>query len=405
MNANEREYPWPMVSLGSVLEQYREYIDKPESRVYKKLSVKLYGKGVVLDAPADGANLRMKKHQIARAGQVILSEIWGKKGAIGFVPPEGEGALCTSHFFLFDIRPDKAIHGWLDAIFRSNFLASSLDAEAHGTTGYAAIRPNQFLSMEIPLPPLPEQKRIVAKVQSLTSKIDEARELREQCATRNAALCAAAEMRLWPDTCLTDAPTLEDVTTVLSRGRQSEQGESEHYLIKTQHVQMGHYRETDLRLSDRAASRVSDELLVQRDDILIACSAAGCLGRVAWCNETRTASCDTHVAIARPDPARVLPEYLYAYLRGAQGQYQLRSREKGDWQREKIGFRLTELNVNDMRRVPVFVPDMGTQKRLVSASAALYRQIDDLNSRATDTERMLDALSPSVLDSAFKGEL
>jgi type I restriction enzyme S subunit len=284
-------------------------------------------------------------------------------------------------------------------------LASYLDAEARGTTGYAAIRPKQFLSMKIPLPPLPEQKRIVAKVQSLTSKLDEAREIREQSLTHTAALCAAAEMRLWPDTCLTDAPTLDEVTTVLSRGRQSEQGESEHYLIKTQHVQMGRYRKTDLRLSDRAASRVSDDLLVQRGDILIACSAAGCLGRVAWCDETRTASCDTHVAIARPHPARVLPEYLYAYLRGAQGQYQLRSREKGDWQREKIGFRLTELNVNDMRRVPVFVPDTETQRQLVSASAALQRRIDDLNSRATDTERMLDALPPSILDSAFKGEL
>jgi hypothetical protein len=36
--------------------------------------------------------LKMKRHQLAKAGQVILSEIWRKKGAIGFVPLEGEGA-------------------------------------------------------------------------------------------------------------------------------------------------------------------------------------------------------------------------------------------------------------------------------------------------------------------------
>lgn len=104
---------WPEVALGEVLTQYREYIDVPQPREYLKLSVRLYGKGVVLDAPADGTTLKMKRHQLAKPGQVILSEIWGKKGAIGFVPPEGTGALCTSHFFLFDVDRSKLDPGWL----------------------------------------------------------------------------------------------------------------------------------------------------------------------------------------------------------------------------------------------------------------------------------------------------
>jgi hypothetical protein len=78
---------WPTVALGEVLTQYVEYIEAPESRMYPKLSVKLYGRGVVLDTPADGSTLKMQRHQLAKAGQVILSEIWGKKGAIGIVPP------------------------------------------------------------------------------------------------------------------------------------------------------------------------------------------------------------------------------------------------------------------------------------------------------------------------------
>src|SRR5450759_3989163 len=123
---------WPKVRLGEVLTHCQKYIDSPEARVYSKLSVKLYGKGVVLDAPADGAVLKMKRHQLARAGQVILSEIWGKKGAIGFVPPEGDGALCTSHFFLFDINHDRVLPGWLAAIFRANYLEEQLAGGAFG---------------------------------------------------------------------------------------------------------------------------------------------------------------------------------------------------------------------------------------------------------------------------------
>ena len=42
---------WPKVKLGDVLLQDTNYIDAPKAREYPKLSVKLYGKGVVLDTP------------------------------------------------------------------------------------------------------------------------------------------------------------------------------------------------------------------------------------------------------------------------------------------------------------------------------------------------------------------
>src|ERR1035441_63736 len=179
---------WTKVTLGEVLTHYQSYIDSPEPRLYPKLSVRLYGKGAVLDTPAEGAILKMKRHQLAKVGQVILSEIWGKKGAIGFVPPEGEGALCTSHFFLFDVHTDRLDPRWLQAIFDANYLQEQLDEEAKGTTGYAAVRPKILLACEIPLPPLAEQRRIVARIEELAAKIEEARTLRHQAAEEAEAL-------------------------------------------------------------------------------------------------------------------------------------------------------------------------------------------------------------------------
>src|SRR5438128_1484814 len=172
--------PWPTVQLGDVLTHYTEYIEAPEPREYRKLSVKLYGKGVVLDAPVDGTVLKMKRHQLAKAGEVILSEIWGKKGAIGFVPLEGEGALCTSHFFLFDACEHKLDRRWLRAMFDANYLQEQLDAKAKGTTGYAAVRPKILLACKIPLPPLAEQRRVLARIEELADQIHEANTLRQR---------------------------------------------------------------------------------------------------------------------------------------------------------------------------------------------------------------------------------
>lgn len=170
----------PTAPLAKALRQNQEYIGTPEPRLYKKLSVKLYGRGVVLDTPADGATLKMQKHQLAKPGQVIVSEIWGKKGALGIVPHEGEGALCTSHFFLFDLDHEAAAPEWIRLILDSNYLEEQLDGQARGTTGYAAVRPKHFLAAMIPFPSLSEQKRIATKVQESLVALDRAAALYAQ---------------------------------------------------------------------------------------------------------------------------------------------------------------------------------------------------------------------------------
>jgi len=170
---------WPVVKLGEVLDQDLDFVTDLEPGIYKKLSVKLYGKGVLPDKPVEAHAVRMKKHQIAKEGQVIVSEIWAKKGAIGIVPPNGSGALCTSHFYLFNRKPERVMEGWLRYLFIANFLEPQLSAEARGTTGYASVRPRHFLQCEVPLPSLDEQQRIVAKLDKVAALVEERRKVTE----------------------------------------------------------------------------------------------------------------------------------------------------------------------------------------------------------------------------------
>ncbi len=55
------------------------------------------------------------------------------------------------------------------SIFKANYLQDQLDAEAKGTTGYAAVRPKNLLPAKIPLPPFPEQRRIVSHIEELAA--------------------------------------------------------------------------------------------------------------------------------------------------------------------------------------------------------------------------------------------
>ena len=71
-----------------------------------------------------------------------------------------------------------------------------MDSEAKGTTGYAAVRPKHLLAAKIPLPPLPEQRRIVARIEELAAKIEEARGLRRQATEEAASFVSSLHLSL-----------------------------------------------------------------------------------------------------------------------------------------------------------------------------------------------------------------
>ena len=397
--------PWPQVKLGDVLHRTTQTVAPVADVEYREITVRLWGKGVIERGRVMGADCSGRRF-VAKPGQFIASRIDARNGAMGIVPDSLGGALVTNDFPLFepdDERIDPRFLGWLS---RTKGFVELCQRVSEGTTNRVRLKEDRFLALEIALPPLAEQRRLVARIEEFSEWIRDARHLRATANGEAEDLMAAAEMQVWPDAALVGAPTLVEVCSFLGRGRESQQGESHHYLIKTQHVQQKRYVPTLMRLAPERAARIKPEAVAQNGDILVACSAAGCLGRVArFQDDGKTASTDTHVAIARARPDVISRDYLYAYLSGAQGQRQLRSRERGDWLREKVSFRLTELNMNDLRQVPVSVPPLAEQHRIVGELDGLRGEVDALARLQTETAAELDAMLPAILDRAFKDKL
>lgn len=385
---------WLMVPLGEVLTQYQEYIESPELRIYPKLSVKLYGKGVSLDAPADGTTLKMKRHQIAKAGQVILSEIWGKKGAIGFVPIDGDGALCTSHFFLFDVRCDKIDPKWLQAIFSANYLQGQLDAEAKGTTGYAAVRPKHLLAAKIPLPPLSEQKRIVARLEELAAKIEEARGLRLQSVAEAEALLLSsgdAAFKLskgWVEACVGDF--CEQPQYGYTASAKAEPVGPK--MLRITDIQDGKVDWDSVPFCD---CHKPEQYLLQNDDIVFARTGAttGKSFLIRECPEAVFASYLIRLRVQK----LVTVDYLYQYFQTPSYWAQITDTKKGTGQP----------NVNGKKLANILVPiaPFEEQRLIVAHLDGLQAKVDALKRLQAETSAELNAMLPSVLDRALKGEL
>jgi type I restriction enzyme S subunit len=197
--SGRREHPWPRVPLGELLCKSGEAVALQVDKTYKEITVRLWGRGVALRGERLGGDIAGKTRNVVRRRQFVFSRIDARNGAFGLVPDELDGAVVSSDFPVFNMNEDRLIPEFLDLYAKRRSFAEEARRVSKGTTNRVRLREDGFYRLTIPLPPLPEQKRIVAKVQSLASKIDEARELREGAAAEAAVLIRAASRRLFGD--------------------------------------------------------------------------------------------------------------------------------------------------------------------------------------------------------------
>ena len=63
------------------------------------------------------------------------------------------------------------------------------------------------------------------------------------------------------------------------------------------------------------------------------------------------------------------------------------------------------VNATTLKKLPIQLPDLHSQKSIVAELDALQAKIDALSALQAETAAELDAMLPAVLDKAFKGDL
>lgn len=166
--------PWPAVALGEVLSHRKDFIIVDDNQRYKRCRVQLHAKGIVLRDVLLGLDIKTKRQQVCKTGEFLVAEIDAKMGGFGMVPDFLDGAIVSSHYFLFETDDATLDKKFLDYFCRSERFRGQV--EAQGSTNYAAIRPADVLGYEIPLPSLAEQQTIVARLDQLADKVRQVNE-------------------------------------------------------------------------------------------------------------------------------------------------------------------------------------------------------------------------------------
>ncbi len=170
---------WNKVKLGEVLCRVKDDITIEDNTSYKQITVRLNHKGVILRGLKNGIEIKSKQF-IAKTGNLIISGIDARNGAVGIVPEELNGAVVTNDFLLYDCNNLKLSTEYIAELLKTEYFDNELKKASEGTTNRVRLQKDKFLKIEIPLPPLSEQLTIVAKLENATAKLKQIKQLRAE---------------------------------------------------------------------------------------------------------------------------------------------------------------------------------------------------------------------------------
>ena len=172
---------WPSTTLGDVLIKNEKMVSLSPSEQYREVTVRLWGKGVVLRQVVRGSEIAAERRFQVRKDQFILSRIDARNGAMGLVPEELDGAIVTNDFPTFETRTTKLIPAFLGWLSKTPAFVDMCVRASEGTTNRVRLKEDRFLGLNIPLPPLDEQRRIVARIDRFAGMVGEAHQLASDC--------------------------------------------------------------------------------------------------------------------------------------------------------------------------------------------------------------------------------
>ncbi len=188
---------WTMTTIGQVvLKKVEQHVPSGSGTIrYIDIGSVDNAAKIITEAKSiSAATAPSRARQKVTAGDVLVSMTRPNLNAVALVPPDLSGATASTGFDV--LRPTSAVlSDWLFLHVRSRRFVGAMTTLVQGAL-YPAVRPSNIRNFPIPLPPLPEQRRIVARLEALEARSRRARaklaEVPAQLAQARQSLLAAA---------------------------------------------------------------------------------------------------------------------------------------------------------------------------------------------------------------------
>jgi type I restriction enzyme S subunit len=389
---------WPNVRLGEVLTERKE-VPSPSDLMLGR--IKILGK-IAFDTGR--IHLRTGGETktgmiLIRPGDLVVSGINAAKGAIAvYGTDNAEPVAATIHYGSYIPKQERVIIEYLWWLLRSRFFQDLLLEYVPGGIK-TELKSKRFLPIPVPLPPLAEQRRIVARIEELAARIHEAQGLRQQAADEAEALVGAQlSCRFQVLATQLSVAELEELTSYIVDGpHQTPQylppGIAGIPFVTVKNMVTGKLDFSELNyISEEDHHLFTKRCKPERGDILYSKDGAT-RGRACYINTDREFSFFVSVALIKPLREKLEGRYLVHLLNSNWIKDRMADKSRGDM--------IPHIVLREIRSFPVPLASLSEQRRIVAELDILQAEVNALKRLQAESAAELDALLPSILDRAF----
>ncbi len=422
---------WAETELGAVLDLANGFAFKPSHWGKTGLPIIRIQNLNNPDAPFNYYSGSLPERVRVRNGDLLFAWSGTPGTSFGAHIWHGGDAWLNQHIFRvgFDLR-------LFDKSFLMHAINQNLDryiAQAHGGAGLAHITKGMFEESQLQLAPLPEQKRIVGKLEVLQKKLGDCQKRAQRIPSflrrfRQSVLAAACSGRLtasWREEHKKEIKSSVQVQTLRDSSIDRIVGTPDEWTWATMNsvcdpnrsicygvIKLGPPHEHGvpcLRTSDvkplridtknvkRIAPVLSDQFartILRGGEVLV--NVRGTLGGVAVVPiSLKGWNISREVAVVPVGPTN--PDYIAYWIASLAAQNWLTSVVKG------VAY--SGINIEDLRRLPIALPLPAEQDEIVRRVKNLFALADKIEARYEMVKQQVDRLPQSILAKAFCGEL
>lgn len=389
---------WTSIALEQILIRSNDWIDIEPCQVYKQVTVKMWGKGIELRNEILGSEIAASKRLKVHPKQFILSRIDARHGAFGLIPDELEGAVVTNDFPVFNLNQELLLPEFLNWLSKTAGFVDICRAASEGTTNRIRLKEDRFLKTEIILPPIAEQRRIVARIEEVAAKIEEARGLRKRAIDLIEIVFISVLKKIREEISSNYQKQRISTLTQVSSGGTPSRNNPDFWngsipWIKTGELLDGDIYGAEEYITSSALSNTGAKLF-PKNTILIAMygqgQTRGRTGRLMIEAATNQAC-----AAILPKPSLIEPRFLQYWLRSLyfEMREQYRDGAQPNW------------NGRMIKDIEIALPPISEQQQVIKHLDNFQKTLKRIQNQREDALKEFDALLPAILDKAFKGEL
>lgn len=175
MSAHSIPANWAMATIEDIAVPTEQCVPRPDQAfLYIDIgSVDRETKSVVAPQAMLGAEAPSRARKCVRAGDTLVSMTRPNLNAVALVDEKLDGQIASTGFDV--LRAPGLDPRWIFYIVRSSRFVDAMTSLVQGAL-YPAVRSKDVRSFELPVAPLPEQKRIADKLDTLLARVDDCRD-------------------------------------------------------------------------------------------------------------------------------------------------------------------------------------------------------------------------------------